>query len=1133
MRSLVALLFPACLAVAQLQGPPPGEPCVRVLRELLDDVPTAAVRNAADPAVNPLARAEALVMPALALHPRASGDAVVAFANLQIPACHGGRRVLLLVHLGMSDGIPWHDSRQPNGVRFSVAVQDTVLLEQTLRETTWQARVADLTPWAGSAVTLEFRSNAIDGNTAYDWALFGRPRLLEFLAAAESATPPPAAAGLALVEFRLEQPATVTVTGGTDPLRARLAAGAHLLPLLYSTWAPPEVHAESGPVTLTAVRAAPFAYAATVTGLAPDTAFATAGRPFSLRLALHNPSAGTVPAGAALRLRVHTPDGAPDVELTAAMPALAPGALGAVCWPGFAVASAGEVTVSAAGAEPLAATTVHVYPAEPVLPTDRPRRARVRLHRAEPRWALAENPWCRVAVVLEPDRDGYAVADVWNGSQWERTASLFPLLRVVVASGPDNPREELRVQLATARVSHGRLRLAGQAVSASGAAWPVRWTLEPAAAAPRLQITCEIEAPPAGGRLLACVAPTVLPGDRAYGVDKDFALFPGIEYLEGPEASSSTRDLAPPLHERRVPAPLKIACPVMAVQGRSALTALLWDPHQEWTPGQRLPAARFLCPEPAAGVPYQHLSLFAPGVGDYVPENAAEAARPFELAPGQLVRLESWLVLDHASHYPADSVVRGPHRGGLITQAVRHWLDVCGTPSPAAPPRAWPEQCALSREPYLGTLWQNDPPGWSLTVGEAARANPALTAPLLLDLRQGVPEGQRNDLQQCLDRILARALAEDGIAVPVHGNSPMLQYQFGGVPEALQAQVNNARGQLSGRQDGTWLWQPGDAEHARLGIPGTHTLGQAAYPSLLVVRAALYSGDPELARAALAALRQMERYEIPRGASMWECPQFQPDLFAAALAIRAYCAAYRLSADPAYLAQARYWAWTGLGFIYTWTLDGYPTMLYNSVGVVGSTFFTHSWIGRPVVWMGLDYAYALQDLAGFDPSFDWRRVAVGITTSAMWQQYTAGPSRGCYPDSWEMATNRPNPVDINPILIQLNAFRLRGQSLEVRSVALAGKAGPVSLCAGTDIAAVRGAPGAGQFEYRLAPTATPVYASLAQVPAPSAVAGAGDPCADSAALAARPEGWLYHSATRCLVVKHGTTEGKRWVTVRW
>jgi len=72
-------------------------------------------------------------------------------------------------------------------------------------------------------------------------------------------------------------------------------------------------------------------------------------------------------------------------------------------------------------------------------------------------------------------------------------------------------------------------------------------------------------------------------------------------------------------------------------------------------------------------------------------------------------------------------------------------------------------------------------------------------------------------------------------------------------------------------------------------------------------------------------------------------------------------------------------------------------MLYGSIPVFGTTQFTHSWFGIPVQWNGLVYAYYLRKLAPLDPSFDWLRVADGITSSAVNQQYADGPSKGCYP----------------------------------------------------------------------------------------------------------------------------------------
>jgi hypothetical protein len=810
-----------------------------VVCDLLDEFPWAEVRNSADGKVNPLARAQAQVMPALGLHPPAQGEAVAAFSAVSVPECSAGQRALLLVHLGLSDGIPWGDPRQPNGVQFTVAVQGQTLLQERLAETGWFSRIVDLTPWAGQRVALELRTNAVDGNAAYDWALFGRPRVVTFRPAPSAEPAERKTAGLALLEFRLDQPAAVTASVGAASTQARLSAGTHRLPVPFAVWAPPELQADPGPAAMVSVRHAPWAYAAQPLALATDSGFATAGRPFAALLTLRNPSEGTLPAGCELRLRISRPDGSPvpglAPEFSASTPLLSPGEEGAVRWPGLVVAEPSDLRLSVDLGDHCETVAIHVYPPEPQLPAERPPRADVHTAPGSERWALVANPWCRLAVVLDPAGGGYALAEVWNGSGWERTASLYPLLRVVGGSGVTASGEPLRLVLTDFREQRDRLVVSGYALdgrregaggegrgdtagvprlrdwtagssAGTGARWPVRLSFEPDPEAPRIRVAAEVGGPVNGGQFLAFALPALLAGDRAYGAAKDFALFPGVEYLEGPEASSSTRDLAPPLHDRRTPSPWKIACPVMAVQGRDSLAALAWDPRQEWLPGHRLPAARFLCPAPTAGPEYCQLSLFAPGVGDGTPENGDQATTPVALARDRTARLECWLVLDHVSRYPADSVVRGPRRGGLVTQAVQHWFDLFGLPGSSRPPRSWSAQRRLSREPYLGTLWQDDPPGWSLIVGEAPRANPALAAPLLLDLRAGLAEAVELDVRLRLERIFGRALAEDGMIVPVHGNSPLLQYQVGYVPEALQAYLANARGMLSSRREVHTHW---------------------------------------------------------------------------------------------------------------------------------------------------------------------------------------------------------------------------------------------------------------------------------------------------------------------------------------
>jgi len=236
--------------------------------------------------------------------------------------------------------------------------------------------------------------------------------------------------------------------------------------------------------------------------------------------------------------------------------------------------------------------------------------------------------------------------------------------------------------------------------------------------------------------------------------------------------------------------------------------------------------------------------------------------------------------------------------------------------------------------------------------------------------------------------------------------------------------------------------------------------------------------------------------------------------------VRAYMEAYRLTGDPSHLEHAKYWAWTGLPFLYMWEMDGYPTMRYNVIAVMGSTFYTHSWIGLPVVWCGLVYAYALQDLAPHDPEMDWLRIARGITHSAMWQQYTEGPNRGTYPDSWDMVKNAPLPADINPENILVNLLRLEGMSPEPEFRHVTGLPFSAQLNSTAAIEHMEVFEETKTLTLRLhAPETVPSHTTIAPVPRPHEVLGAGAEVADAAGLQDLDAGWVYDEALQMLVLR--------------
>ena len=1075
-------------------------------------------------------------IPGFFLHPTSSGDSVLRYEGVEFPVREEGGQVLLAFRIGLREGIPW-EKGAANGVRFSIRIGDEEVFSEEASGPGWRARAIDVGGYGGQAAAVEFRTNAIDGNSAYDWAVFGEPAVLVLPGPGERSEPGPEDTGIVFVKVRAEAPSVVALGMGGARAERSLDAGTHWLALHFSHFEKPEIALPAGSATVEEILALPYAAKLSAPEVRFSSPLITAGRPFGLVYTVKNVGRGRHPGGERIVLdewmmageRRSSPKRGPEWG-ERVLPAIRPEKVGICRWDGLVVHTPGEMLWKV-GSEMI---RFRVFPEEPATPPERGHGAYAVVDK-QAVGARVGNAQARLCFV-EFDGAAYGIAEVWAGSAWKRVGSLYPLARLEL-EGAGEAGGALVVKGFAAE--DGVLRISAVAEAGTSAPCPVTLRFQAEEAAPRIAMGCRVELPE-GGRLLAFRAPDVLAGDRAFGARKEFAVFPGLEYLEGDEASSSERDLAYPLCDRRVPARRKVAAPLMAVQGDGALVALLWDMHQAWAPEESYPAAHFLAPGPEEGIDHVRMGLLAPSVGTYLRENQYEASEnPYPAAPGTMLSLKGILVLDHESRYGADSIVRGPHAGGLVLQAFQHFYDCYGLPEPSPELRDWAAERALCRYAYGHAIWSANPPGWRHCVGWDPGLFVGHAVPQLLDAYDGVAAEVRAEIEGRVDLVLARAMAEEGpqslwrgaACHIVRGELPFLR---GYLPEALGEYRQHALGILAARENGLWVWKPLSERHAQLGDPGGHTLGQAAEPSFMALRAARLTGDPELRAQALEAMKQMERYEVPRGAQMWECPMYQPDILASAHAIRAYCEAFRLTGDEAYLEHARYWAWTGLPFLYAWEMEGYPTMRYNTISVIGSTFFSHSWLGLPVVWCGLVYAYALEELAEFDDSFPWCTVARGITRSGMWQQYTEGSSAGCYPDSWNMIENRPNPADISPECILMNGFRLRGISPEVRSRRLPQSGGTVMLNTLADIEAVEGSPEEGRLAFSLAGMLDMgVYAMISPVPEPGRIQGFAR--ADtSAALDAMEAGWLYDPGLRAVVVKTSLEpEESRRIEVSW
>jgi hypothetical protein len=429
------------------------------------------------------------------------------------------------------------------------------------------------------------------------------------------------------------------------------------------------------------------------------------------------------------------------------------------------------------------------------------------------------------------------------------------------------------------------------------------------------------------------------------------------------------------------------------------------------------------------------LGLFLPSIPDYVPENHSQARLPYRMKAGRTLTLTATLW-----------VGQGPALGALGA-----WVrDRGGLPPPPPPPRSHEAVFDLSRTAYEKTVWNPQTRRWRSTLEGSDETVAAAAALLLLDSRTtaGVAQRKRSadlaetGIQSMLERSGPGALVSREGSHILRWELPFLYGYLPGAFAALEQEIEGILG--AQRADGGWRFGSHDPVKATLGVAGDSVSGINAHHAWMLLRYTRVTGDVRAREAGLKALRFVERFRIPRGASVWECPMYEPDILASAWLLAACLEAWKATGEERWLHDAVYWAESTTPFIYLWSMPDRPAMLGASIPIFGTTFFTHSWLATPVQWEGLTLAFHLRRLAdalesatkvdagssplplalGFAPA-DWRRLARLLTVSGLHQQIAFGERIGTYPDSITDFI-RPNPVFIHPENILANLFLERG-----------------------------------------------------------------------------------------------------------
>lgn len=464
-----------------------------------------------------------------------------------------------------------------------------------------------------------------------------------------------------------------------------------------------------------------------------------------------------------------------------------------------------------------------------------------------------------------------------------------------------------------------------------------------------------------------CEGPVV----RALG-EFQGGILAGVEYLGKGDPSSSRLDCENERHLRFAPNPLYVTMPLMSLVTDRAAVAMTWnDMHLQ---------PIYATPNFFDGTPDHRMGL----QGNQRSENS-DAPAGLEIGSKTI---EATIVVDRLT----------------VEETIDWAVKKQGLPALPPSPRTREQQWDICLKALNGPL--KTEAGW----GHCAEPN--------------WDRGPLADVGSTLWRLTGK-IPDLPKLVPggAHVQNSSLYFVTGRTGQWLETQRHRVRALLQQQQpDGSFRY---DGPFARGHFENTSN-GTCALPAMALLEYAYVTGDKESLGAGVRALDYMKRFDVPRGAQVWEIPLHSPDQLASAYAVWAYVRGYELTGKREYLAEARRWALSGIPFVYLWCR--YPIMLYATPPVFGATNWqAPMWVGLPVQWVGGVYAYALTKLAPYDKSLDWNHLAWGILLSAEQQQYPDSQWIGLLPDSFSLATQTRNPARINPCALVSLRMSLEGQ----------------------------------------------------------------------------------------------------------
>lgn len=515
---------------------------------------------------------------------------------------------------------------------------------------------------------------------------------------------------------------------------------------------------------------------------------------------------------------------------------------------------------------------------------------------------------------------------------------------------------------------------------------------------------------------------TLFPGLGTFSQSKYQGLLAGVEYLCD-EPSSSDADIDKPNHIRRIPDPVKITFPLMAISNNDNYIGVIWEPSD-------MVAATFDSPDRIYNSGSHVMALSAPAVGDLRFENELFAHSPFRLEANSPLKVSMMII---------------GGKGKSVVPAVKHYVDIKGLPDLPEFEGGFDAAVDLLARGWMDSEINHDGlfrhAVWGDSFGPTVAADAAMFMDWLANHTNDDKLRSRLNLaeKQALSRIPTTQPFSSTVS---HVRLPSAPLLFGRTYEYIRHRHNDALRQLGGFDEkGIKLYQPGGMDYSRTHF-AKHANGLSGRAVAEILECAVLSADKELIDKALELLdKQTVLYSdtVPRGAQTWEIPLHTPDILASAHMVKAYTLGYIITSEQKYLDQARYWAWTGVPFVYLYSPTPGKVGPYATIPVLGATNWQAPlWIGLPVQWCGLVYSSALHLLSEYDPKSSWQKIAKGITIAGLQMSWpmTDKKRQGLLPDIFELQQQISAGPAINPGTVQAHVPELyeRGKLYDMKKL---------------------------------------------------------------------------------------------------